>query len=135
MGALRVLVADARPEICEVLEYYLRGKDFSVTCAHHSAGARRILVQERIAIAIIDMVIPGDGGEALAEVAQSRGVPVILMSGEPNSMAKMPALPHAYLRKPFHLVDLEKVMKSIFRDLEGAMKTILRADEQGPNAA
>ncbi|HWI27915.1 MAG TPA: response regulator [Stellaceae bacterium] len=109
MGHL--LVVDDRRDICEVIESYLTERGHDVASATTVVAARELLAHQTYDMAIIDVLMPGEGGLSLAAAAEQRGVPVLLMSGHPMGMD----LPerwagHPLLRKPFHLSELETAL-------------------------
>lgn len=106
-----MLVVDDRHDICEVIEAYLTERGQNVACATTDVAARELLGRQTYDLAIIDVLMPGEGGLSLAAAAEQHGVPVLLMSGHPRGM-DLPArwAGHPLLRKPFHLSELEAAL-------------------------
>ena len=83
--------------------------------ATESPAARRLLAGERYDAALLDVLMPGEGGLALADFAERQGARVLLMSGHPEAMAlALIQSPYALLRKPFHLSELEAAVAALF---------------------
>jgi DNA-binding response OmpR family regulator len=68
----RLLVVDDLPEICEVIATYLRELGHDVVTANHGTAARRALELGGYDAFIVDLVLPGLSGLALAELAPRR---------------------------------------------------------------
>jgi len=112
---LHFLVADDMPEICEVLQSFLLQKGFLVTCALDGVTAKRVLERREADLALLDFNMPSGDAKSLTALAEMAGVPVILMSGHPLTIEALPGLPHPYLRKPFHLDDLERAIAAFLK--------------------
>jgi two-component system OmpR family response regulator len=109
-----LLVVDDHREICEVIETHLRERGDAVTIASDGAEARALLACGRYDLAVIDVLMPGEGGLALAALAEERGVPVLLMSGHPERMELPPGLErYPLLRKPFRFADLDAALAAL----------------------
>lgn len=113
----KLLVVDDRREICEVIETHLRERGDAVTIASNSAEGRQLLARGGYDLAVIDVLMPGEDGLALAAFAEERGVPVLLMSGHPERME----LPEGFkryplLRKPFRFADLDAALAALLAD-------------------
>jgi DNA-binding response OmpR family regulator len=122
----RLLVVEDRTEICEVIDIYLKGQGHSVTIANHGSDALRLLESERFDAIIVDVLLPGVAGLDLAKFADLRGTAVIMISGDPNSIAKLTGDgAYPFLQKPFHLAELEKAVRSV-------LKSRLADDDAGP---
>lgn len=109
-----LLVVDDQPDICELIDTHLTEQGHHVISVSGSAGARSVLSRERFDLAIIDVLMPGEGGLSLAAWAAQKGVRVLLMSGHPESIDPLadPA-PYPLLRKPFRLADLDAVLAAL----------------------
>jgi DNA-binding response OmpR family regulator len=116
-----LLVVDDQPEICELIETHLIEQGHHVISVTDGVGARFVLSRQHIDLAIIDVLMPGEGGLSLAAWAAQQGVRVLLISGHPSSMDP-PAgpAPHPLLRKPFRLTDLNAALASL---LDGPLST------------
>ena len=108
----RLLVVDDQQDIADVIAMYLSDEGHAVTTAGHGAAALAALERERFDGAIVDAVLPGASGLAVAAAASARGVPVLLMTGEPNSMERLDGEGrYPVLKKPFHLRELGAALR------------------------
>jgi two-component system, OmpR family, response regulator len=112
MGTL--LVVDDRVDICELVQSHLVEQGHSVASATDSAAARALLSREHYDVAIIDVLMPGEGGLSLAAWTARQGVRVLLMSGHPRTIDLDADGPHyPLLRKPFRLADLDAALATL----------------------
>jgi two-component system, OmpR family, response regulator len=110
----KLLVVDDRADVCEVIAAHLREGGDRVTIASDGAVARLLLARNRYDLAIIDVLMPGEGGIALADLAGSRGMAVLLMSGHPETMEPPPGREHCpLLRKPFRFSELDAALAAL----------------------
>lgn len=113
----RILVVDDRSEICELIETFLTERGYAVDRAVGSLAARQMLAQRRYGAALLDVLMPGEGGVALAEFIAGQGTPVLLMSGQPEALvAEASSGAYAVLSKPFRLTELEAAVDALFED-------------------
>jgi DNA-binding response OmpR family regulator len=111
---LRVLFVDDQLDICDLVALFLRERGFATTTAGHGSTARHLLAGETFDVLILDAVLPDECGLELANFAHARGIPVLLVSGEPNAIRRndqgerYPLLP-----KPFHLFELEAALRRV----------------------
>jgi two-component system, OmpR family, response regulator len=112
----RLLVVDDRPEICDVIAAYMREEGHDVAIANHGMAARNALQRERYDVLIVDLVLPGSSGLALAEIAAARATAVLMISGEPSMIEKMTVnAAHRFLQKPFHLAELGSAVRALLK--------------------
>ena len=121
----RLLVVDDLPEICEVIAAYLREQGHDVVIANHGTAARRALELGGFDALIVDLVLPGSSGLALAQIASSQAIPVLTISGDPgrfedrNGPDGNGSAPHLFLHKPFHLAELGAAVRDLLRASAG----------------
>jgi two-component system, sensor histidine kinase and response regulator len=102
-----VLVVDDRADICAVVQMALEESgSYRVSSATEVPQARSFLERDPPDLLILDAVMPGRHGFGLATDAAQRGIPIVMMTGEPvmNEVLDEAGWPH--LRKPFHLPQL-----------------------------
>lgn len=111
----RILIVDDEPVICDIIQRALVIKHYAVETAGSTLEAIGKLETASYDLAIVDLMLPGINGLALAEAIRllDPGTPVILITayGTPSfeGMASHPAISH-YLHKPF---DLDRLLKLI----------------------
>src|SRR5919199_2080203 len=106
-----ILVVDDEPSVCELLADVLRDMGFGTAAAAYCAEEARLLLRhERFDAALVDIVMPGESGTALARDLETAGVPVLLMTGKPEGRREMTADSRACLHKPFDT----KTLKAAF---------------------
>ena len=59
---------------------------------------------------VADSILRGGNGEDLAKAATRQGIPVILMSGEPERIGALSGGPLPFLAKPFHAATLVRMV-------------------------
>ncbi len=97
-----VLVVDDEPSICELMQLALEADgSCRVTRASSAGEAVAMLQRDRPDAAIIDAVLPQVSGLQLASQVLDLGVPVLIVTGEPATRAKLEAIGCPYLSKPF----------------------------------
>jgi two-component system, NtrC family, C4-dicarboxylate transport response regulator DctD len=97
-----VLVVDDEPAICELVQLALEADgSCRVTCASSVGDALAVLQRDLPDAAIIDAVLPQLSGLQLANQFLDRGVPVLIVTGEPATRARLEDVGCPYLAKPF----------------------------------
>ena len=114
-----ILVVDDQQEICDVVEEYLTGEGYRVSTAHDGAGMRRALSQSPIDLVILDLMLPGEDGLALARALRSESaIGIIILTGRGETVDRIIGLEMGaddYLPKPFHLRELLARVKAVLR--------------------
>lgn len=128
----RLLIVDDRAEICEVIEIYLKELGHTVVTTSDGAWARSALERETFDGLIADVVLPGVSGLTIADAASARGIPVLLISGEPNTIEKLNRNGlHLFLQKPFHLEELGSALRALLSAGTGLANTTSIGREHG----
>ena len=111
--AYRILVADDEAEIREVLRLYLEKEGYEVVEAADGAEAVSLIKEEKVDLAILDIMMPGmDGYRVLRNVREGNNLPVIMLSAKCSDSDKILGLDLGaddYITKPF--VPLEAVAR------------------------
>jgi DNA-binding response OmpR family regulator len=111
-----IAVIDDEESLCEVITAALEGRDVMVRCATTASLGLEMLVSERFDLALIDIVLPDASGLVLAEVVVNENIPVVLMSGDPSSIAGVLDLGFHCLEKPFPLAELDREVRRVIAD-------------------
>ena len=116
--ALRVLVVDDEPALCEVVQAWLNIDGHTVVTATNGAGALHELQGGRFDVVITDKAMPNMSGEQLAVTIHQScpNLPVILMSGFGDIMKAAGDLPPeigAILSKPVTESTLREVLAKV----------------------
>lgn len=111
--AYRILVADDEAEIREVLRLYLEKEGYEIVEAADGTEAVRLVREERIDLALLDIMMPGmDGYRVLRNIREENNLPVIMLSAKGSDSDKILGLDLGaddYITKPF--VPLEAVAR------------------------
>ncbi len=111
--AYKILIADDEAEIRELLRLYLKKDGYEVFEAADGIEALALLKQEKIDLAVLDIMMPGpDGYRVLHNIRENSNIPVILLSAKSSDSDKILGLDLGaddYITKPF--VPLEAVAR------------------------
>lgn len=115
-----VLVVDDEVGTVDVLVAVLGDAGYDVVGAYDGKQALVEAREKDFALVLLDLVMPGtDGSETLRELRRDprmRAVPVVMMSGIPESMVARKARGYgAFLRKPFSLDELVATVDKMVR--------------------
>jgi CheY-like chemotaxis protein len=111
-----ILVVDDEPGTVDVLTAVLSDAGFEVIAAVHGRDALARMAGSVPDLILLDMVMPVlDGADTLRAIradARLSRVPVVMMSGIPESMVKRRNPNYAaFLRKPFALDELLQIVR------------------------
>ncbi len=98
----RILLADDNRQFVEMLRVTLEDEGFEVVTAYSGLAAAAIVEREDVDLLVLDVLMPGMSGDAVAELLQGLKphLPVLLMTGDNGDpFVTTGALPR--LRKPF----------------------------------
>jgi DNA-binding response OmpR family regulator len=97
-----VLVVDNEPAICELVQLALEADgSCRVSSASSVEDAVALLRRDPPDAAIIDAILPQSSGLQLASEVLDRGVPVLIVTGEPATRERLERVGCPYLAKPF----------------------------------
>lgn len=97
-----VLVVDNEPAICELVQLALEADgSCRVSSASNVDDAIALLRRDPPDAAIIDAILPQSSGLQLAGEVLDRGVPVLIVTGEPATRERLESIGCPYLAKPF----------------------------------
>ena len=115
----RILVVDDDPRLREMLRRYLEGEGFVVALAADGAAMRKAMAERLVDLLLLDLMLPGEDGLALAREVRSRSeVPIIILSGKGDTIDRVVGLEIGaddYIAKPFHLREVLARIKTVLR--------------------
>ena len=104
-----VLVVDDQRAVAEALAERLAERGYVVRQAHDPDAALAEVARAVPDLAVIDVILPGIGGEVLANRFHDRGIPVILTSGMVDEPPSLPGI--TFVPKPFDIAWLLTVIE------------------------
>ena len=113
--AASLLVVDDEPAVLKVTQKILERRGYRVIACHTGEEALAWLDREDFDVVVSDVQMPGMGGLGLLRAVREHhaGVPVILVTGNPNSETQSVAVEHGvfqYLAKPVNHEVLDEVV-------------------------
>jgi len=115
----RILVVDDDPALCELLSDYLGESGFSVTTAGDGVAMRRALAHGMPDAIVLDLMLPGEDGLALArELRAHSEVPILMLSARGEEIDRVVGLEVGaddYLAKPFSPRELLARLRALLR--------------------
>ncbi|HME24331.1 MAG TPA: response regulator [Acetobacteraceae bacterium] len=108
----RILVVEDDPLVSEVVVDALDGI-YDTSRAETAAAAMECLRAGGIDAMLLDCTLPGGLDPHLVPMADDTGVPVILMSGHPDMMDRVPGVPRPCILKPFSLTALLTTIEDV----------------------
>lgn len=115
----RILVVDDDPALCELLSEYLGESGFSVATAGDGAAMRRALAHGTPDAVVLDLMLPGEDGLALArELRTHSDLPILMLSARGEEIDRVVGLEVGaddYLAKPFSPRELLARLRALLR--------------------
>src|SRR5579872_5959082 len=108
-----ILVVEDDPLVSEVVVDALDDV-YETSCAETAAAAMQRLRDGGIDAMLLDCTLPGGLDPHLVPMADQSGIPVILMSGHPDMMERIPGVGRPCIQKPFSLTALLATVASVF---------------------
>jgi DNA-binding response OmpR family regulator len=109
-----ILVVEDDPLVCEVVVDALDGM-YETSRAETAAAALECLRAGGIDAMLLDCTLPGGLDPDLVPMADESGVPVILMSGHPDMMERVPGSGRPFILKPFSLTSLLATVQGVIQ--------------------
>jgi len=113
----RILVADDDRNLVDLVRAMLDEAGFEAIVAHSGLAAADVIEREDFDLAVLDVLMPGMSGDALADLLHSLKphVPVLLMTGDSgDQFVRSARLPR--LRKPFSEQELVDAVRGLLDD-------------------
>jgi len=109
-----ILVVEDDPLVSEVVVDALEDI-YHTSCAETAAAALERLRAGGIDAMLLDCTLPGGLDPHLVPTADESGVPVILMSGHPDMMERVPGSGRPFILKPFSLTSLLTTVQRVVK--------------------
>jgi DNA-binding response OmpR family regulator len=118
-SAVHILVVDDDPALCELLSDYLGESGFTVATAGDGNAMRRALTHGMPDAIVLDLMLPGEDGLALArELRTHSEVPILMLSARGEEIDRVVGLEVGaddYLAKPFSPRELLARLRALLR--------------------
>lgn len=119
----KVLVVEDEVKISEVIKSYLESKGYEVFLAESGQEAFDIFKKEKIALVILDLMLPDMPGEEICiSLRQKSRVPIIMLTAkveEEDLLNGLGAGADDYITKPFSLKELSARVEAVLRRSDG----------------
>lgn len=118
-----VLVVDDEPNVRATVSAYLEAKSLAALCAASAESALRLFRNAQPPVVVTDVGMPGmDGIQLLRIIKQERPATAVIvmtgLAGERSAIEVLRAGAAYYLRKPFRLSELERLIRKCLSWLE-----------------
>jgi two-component system, OmpR family, response regulator len=114
-----ILVVDDDSRIRQMLIRYFEQEGYRVSAAAGGQAMRECLQSTGVDIILLDLVLPGEDGLALAREIRSRSdVPIIMLTGRDDVVDRIVGLEVGaddYIAKPFHLREVLARLRTVLR--------------------
>jgi len=120
MNALpNILVVDDDEDITQLLSAYLRRYQLNTCTAHDASSMRQVLAHTPVDLIVLDLMLPGTDGMALAQELRARTrLPIIMLTARASAFDRILGLESGaddYLTKPFEPRELVARIQSVLR--------------------
>ena len=137
MTETNILVVDDEKEIADLVEIYLVSDGFKVFKANSAEDGLKLIENEDIHLAILDIMMPGmDGLEMCKKIRETHNFPIILLSAKSADLDKILGLGTGaddYVTKPFNTLELTARVKSQLRRYTQLNPNSSVIDKDDPN--
>lgn len=119
LARARVLVVEDEPRLAELLRLYLERDGHAVSVVTDGRAALAAFDAEPVDLVVLDLMLPGVGGEAVLAAIRERGdTPVLIASAKRSDVERIAGLRMGaddYLAKPFNPHELTARVAAILR--------------------
>src|SRR5436305_3921483 len=113
MPAQHILLVEDDTDLLSLLTEVLEDEGYRVSGASRRQQARAALRKGDVDLLVADSVLRGGNGDDVAKSASRQGLPIIMMSGEPDRIARLNGGPLPFLQKPFRGTALVRLVKQL----------------------
>ena len=115
----KILVAEDEPDIQELLKLYLETAGYTVLAAKNGEDALKIFKEQKIDIALVDIMMPIiDGFGVIEKIRETSNVPIVAISAKGQDGDKIAGLnlgADDYITKPFNPIEVLARVNSALR--------------------
>ncbi len=115
----RILIVDDEKDIADLLEVYLKNEHYNVKKFYNPKEALQCINNEKIDIALLDVMMPEmDGFTLLRKIRENYVFPVIMLTAKSEDMDKIQGLSLGaddYIGKPFNPLEVVARVKTQLR--------------------
>jgi DNA-binding response OmpR family regulator len=119
----RILVVEDEPRLAEILRLYLQREGHAVTVVGDGPSAIAAVDAAPVDLIVLDLMLPGLGGEAVLTAIRDRGdTPVLIASAKRSDLERIAGLRSGaddYLAKPYNPNELTARVAAILRRSRG----------------
>lgn len=120
MDEISILIVEDDLDIADLLNSYLRKEGFRALIAGDGERAKEILDQQKIALALVDIGLPGaiDGIGVLSHIRATSDIPVLIVTARDSELDRITGLEVGaddYITKPFSPREVVARVKAIIR--------------------
>jgi len=101
MRAKHIVVVDDDADVFDVIEQFLKADGYRVSGFVNSAAMREAVLGEPVDLLVLDGPMRGETPATIADFVKAVGLPVVMMSGNPDSMKIAEEQRLQLLWKPF----------------------------------
>lgn len=138
-GGERILVVDDEPDIVALVVYHLAKAGFRISTATNGPDALRMAQQDRPALVVLDLMLPGMSGlEVLEQLRGDEGgqeIAVLMLTARREEADRIKGLSSGaddYLTKPFSPQELVLRVRNILRRMSQAQSGLPDVVRIGP---
>ena len=122
----KLLVVDDDPELRELTQAYLMKNGFIVNTVESSVGMDEFLSTNDVDLLILDLMLPGEHGLAIAKrLKKKKDLPIIILSAQGEDIDRIVGLEIGaddYLPKPFNPRELLARIRAVLRRSSGKIE-------------
>ena len=122
----KLLVVDDDPELRELTQAYLMKNGFIVNTVESSVGMDEFLATNDVDLLILDLMLPGEHGLAIAKrLKKKKDLPIIIVSAQGEDIDRIVGLEIGaddYLPKPFNPRELLARIRAVLRRSSGKIE-------------
>ena len=122
----KLLVVDDDPELRELTQAYLMKNGFIVNTVDSSLGMDEFLATNDVDLLILDLMLPGEHGLAIAKrLKKKKDLPIIIVSAQGEDIDRIVGLEIGaddYLPKPFNPRELLARIRAVLRRSSGKIE-------------